>query len=224
MSENTTQDTSKLLTTASNRIAQWDLWAPDYYDKSNRRHNSAKDMVDGLRAEIAKDEDKQSVEDIEYFLNMCETAFRAAPNAKNNEPAIMARGKSVVTPRVKGISMEIEKYAITAFESMLEQFPGMLHLYRTSWSDSSETGGESYAVAGKTASDLAKHEASALADKATSQPFRAFHNKTHEEDTNVIVAEYDENKEVSTFTTEDGLTLITLSAYRNKPSKDGGES
>ncbi len=165
-----------------------------------------------------------SEDDIAYFLNMCETAFRAAPNASNNEPPIMNRGKSVVTPRVKGIRMEIETYAQNAFEYMLEKFPGMLHLYRTAWSDSETTGGESYAIAGKSATDLAKHEASGLADKATSQPFRAFHNKAHEEDTNVIVAEFDESKEVSTFTTDDGLTLVTLTAYRNKPSKDGGES
>ena len=223
MSE-TSKSLSKLITDANNRIAQWDLWEPDYYDKSNRRHNSAKEQVDGLKEEISKKEADMSEDDIAYFLNMCETAFRAAPNASNNEPPIMNRGKSVVTPRVKGIRMEIETYAQTAFEYMLEKFPGMLHLYRTSWSDSETTGGESYAVAGKSATDLAKHEASSLADKATSQPFRAFHNKAHEEDTNVIVAEFDESKEVSTFTTDDGLTLVTLTAYRNKPSKDGGES
>lgn len=225
MSDNaTTKETSKLLTDASNRLAQWDLWETDYYDKSNRRHNSAKDMVTGLREEISKKTEDQSIEDIEYFLGMCETAFRSAPNASNNEPPIMNRGKSVVTPRVKGISMEIEKYAIEAIEYMLAKFPGMLHLYRTSWSDSETTGGESYAVAGKTATDLAEHEASSLADKATSQPFRAYHNSLHEDEINVIVAEFDENKEISTFSTEDGLTLVTLTAYRNKPSKTGGES
>ena len=225
MSENeTTTKTSKLLTDANNRIAQWDLWEPDYYDKSSRKHKSAKEQVEGLRTEVSKKPADQDIEDIQYFLGMCETAFRSAPNTANNEPPIMNRGKSVVTPRVKGIRMEIESYAQNAFVYMLEKFPAMLHLYRTSWSDSETTGGESYAVAEKTATDLAEHEASALADKATSQPFRAFHNKAHEDEINVIVAEFDESKDVSTFTTEDGLTLVTLTAYRNKPSKSGGES
>ena len=68
MSDNaTTKETSKLLTDASNRLAQWDLWETDYYDKSNRRHNSAKDMVKGLREETSKKTEDQSIEDIEYF-------------------------------------------------------------------------------------------------------------------------------------------------------------
>jgi len=213
---------NKILAKGNDRKSQWDIWAESHFDKTNRRHKSAKQQVDALTECL--NEKEPDIEDVEYYIGMCETAFRKAPNPQNNEPPIMSRGKSVVTPRVKGIKMEIAAYATTAYEYMLAQFPGMLHLYRTSWSDSDETGGESYAVAGVSAGQLAKDLADSLADKASSQPFRAYHNNLHEGDTNVLVAVYDEDKEVDTFTTEDDLTLIKLTAFRNKPTKDGGES
>tara|TARA_R100000152_G_C6762305_1_gene186543 strand:- start:176 stop:919 length:744 start_codon:yes stop_codon:yes gene_type:complete len=212
---------SKLITTANDRISQWDTWADSYFDKSNRRHKSAKNQVDALRAEL--DEDDIDYDEVDYCLGMVETAFRKTPNPNNNEPPIMSRGKSVVTPEVKGIKLGISKRCREALTAFFLANPFFLHLYRTSWGDDKETGGESYHAAGLDAEKLASDIADSLADKASSQPFRAYHNKTHEGDTNVIVAEFDEDMKVTTYDV-DGLTLIELTAYRNKPSKDGGES
>ena len=218
--ENDTSD-NKLIATAENRIAQWDTWADSYFSKSNRRHKSAKQQVDNLRAEL--DADEVDMDEVDYCLTMVESAFKKTPDANNSEPPIMSRGKSVVTPEVKGIKLGIVKRAKADLTEFFTQKGYFLHLHRTSWGDDKETGGESYHVAGLTAEQLASDIADSLADKASSQPFRAYHNKTHEGDTNVIVAEYDENNKVTTYEI-DGLTLIELTAYRNKPSKDGGES
>ena len=207
----------QIKTDANKRISQWDAWS-NFYDPKVRSHKRAFNQVEELR-DILSDK-SATVEDIEDQIEMVKTAFRSAPRESEGEPAIMGKGAQVVPPSVKGLSNKIEDYATEAILYMLEKFPAMLNLERTPWSANNHKGGLSYADTEMTAEDFAKSQSKKLANNATSIPYRAYHTKSHEKPTNVVVLEFDGDEYETTEV--DGLTLPVLTAYRNKPNTDGG--
>ena len=204
---------------ANKRISQWDAWSA-FYDPKVRSHKRAFTQVEELR-DILSDK-SATVEDIEDQIEMVKTAFRSAPRESEGEPAIMGKGAQVVPPSVKGLSNKIQDYGEEAFLYMLEKFPAILHLVRTPWSAKDGNGGLSYADTGMTAQDFARAEAKKLANNATSVPYRAYHTNSHEKPINVVVLEFD-GDEYETIE-NDGLTIPVLTAYRNKPSTNGGHN